>query len=440
MYHVLELLELFNAVVDKEDLTVTRELKVDGFGDDVVVEGAHCGEDGIAVGGRCGQGAQVAGAHQRELQRARDGRGAHRQRVDVDLHLLEFVLDGDAKLLLLIDDQQAQVMELHRLADEFVGADEDVDFALLEVGEQLLYFLRFAGTAQVVHPHWEVVQTLAEGAIVLECQHSRRHEYGGLLAVDGSLKGGADGNLGLAEAHVTADEAVHRLAALHIGFDGLGSGQLVGRVLIDERGLQLLLQVAVGRVGKALLLATCGIQADEFAGDILQAALGAGFDFCPRVAAQAVQPGRLTVLTAVFREFVQRVDGNVCLITVQVGEFNHLLRRAVHVDAQQAAEFAHTQVLMNDIVAFLDLVEFLEREGEFARACAVALEVVLVETVKYLVVGEDTELQVIVNKAFMQRPEYRFKGNIITTVLKDVVQAFNLLDTVAQDDEPVATG
>ena len=275
---------------------------------------------------------------------------------------------------------------------------------------------------------------------MLERQHCRRHEHGGLLAVDGSLEGGTDGNLGLAEAHVTADEAVHRLAALHIGFDGLGSGQLVGCVLIDERGLQLLLQVAVGRVGKALLLATCGIQADEFTGDVFQAALGAGFDFCPRVAAQAVQSGRLAVLAAVFREFVQRVDGDVCLVTVQVGEFDHLLRRAVHVDAQQASEFAHTQVFVDDIVAFLDLVEFLEREGEFARTCAVALEVVLVETVKYLVVGEDTQLQVVVNETLMQRPEYRLKGDIVATVLKDVVQAFNLLDTVAQDDKPVATG
>ena len=95
---------------------------------------------------------------------------------------------------------------------------------------------------------------------------------------------------------------------------------------------------------------------------------------------------------------------------------------------------------MDDIVAFLDLVEFLEREGEFARTCAVALEVVLVETVKYLVVGEDTELQVVVNEALMQRPEYRLKGDIVATVRKDVVQAFNLLDTVAQDDKPVATG
>ena len=132
-------------------------------------------------------------------------------------------------------------MELHGLADEFVSTDDDVYFSLLEVGKHLLHLLGFAGTAQVVHPDGIILQALAEGAPVLERQHGRRHQHSGLLAVGSGLECGTHGNLGLAETHISADETVHRLGTFHVGLDGLGGGQLVGRVLIDERGLQLLL-------------------------------------------------------------------------------------------------------------------------------------------------------------------------------------------------------
>ena len=67
-------------------------------------------------------------------------------------------------------------------------------------------------------------------------------------------------------------------------------------------------------------------------------------------------------------------------------------------------------------------------------------EVILVESVKYLVVGEDAQLQVIVNKALVQCPQHGFKGDGVAPVLKDVVQALNLLGAVTQDDQFVALG
>ena len=47
-------------------------------------------------------------------------------------------------------------------------------------------------------------------------QDGRRHQDGHLFAVQDRLEGGAQGHLGLAIAHVAADEAVHRLRSLHI--------------------------------------------------------------------------------------------------------------------------------------------------------------------------------------------------------------------------------
>ena len=88
---------------------------------------------------------------------------------------------------------------------------------------------------------------------MLEGQHGGGHQHGHLLAVGHGLEGGADGHFGLAEAHVAADEAVHGHVAFHVVLHLGGGFHLVGCVLVDERGFQLVLQVGVGRVLEALL-------------------------------------------------------------------------------------------------------------------------------------------------------------------------------------------
>ena len=85
VYHCLKLCQALDAVVDEENLSVAAELEVDGLGDEFVREGRDLCDDGVAVCRRRGYRRQVAGAHERELQCAGNGRGAHRQRVDVGL-------------------------------------------------------------------------------------------------------------------------------------------------------------------------------------------------------------------------------------------------------------------------------------------------------------------------------------------------------------------
>ena len=75
VYHVFERGELLNAVVDEKHLSVARKLKIDGLAHNVVGELHHRGEYGVAVGRRSGYCAQVARAHERELQCARNWGG-----------------------------------------------------------------------------------------------------------------------------------------------------------------------------------------------------------------------------------------------------------------------------------------------------------------------------------------------------------------------------
>ncbi len=72
------------------------------------------------------------------------------------------------------------------------------------------------------------------------------HQYCGLLAVCRRLECGAYGYFGLSEPNIAAYEPVHRPFAFHVGLYGLRGRQLVGGVLVYERGLQFVLHVGVG--------------------------------------------------------------------------------------------------------------------------------------------------------------------------------------------------
>ena len=75
------------------------------------------GLDGHAVFGRRLDDAHIAQADQRHVQRARNGRGGHGEHVDLRAHLLEALLVAHAEALFLIDDQQAEVLELESLTE-----------------------------------------------------------------------------------------------------------------------------------------------------------------------------------------------------------------------------------------------------------------------------------------------------------------------------------
>jgi len=128
LYEMLQMGQGRDAVGHDVDLSVAAHFKVHGVGNHLVAEGVHLGLYGAAVGRRSLDDGKVAGAHQRELEGARDRCGRHCEGVDVGFEGAQFLLDGDPELLFLVYDEQAQVVPFHRSSDEFVGADENIDF------------------------------------------------------------------------------------------------------------------------------------------------------------------------------------------------------------------------------------------------------------------------------------------------------------------------
>ena len=127
-------------VVDVVDLAAAVEL-VDDRALHHGVRGRN--DDGLdrhAVLGRGLDERQVAHAHERHLQRARDRRRRERQDVDGGLELLEALLVHHAEALLLVDDDQAEVAEDDVLLQDPVRSDDDVDLAARQVVDDRLRF------------------------------------------------------------------------------------------------------------------------------------------------------------------------------------------------------------------------------------------------------------------------------------------------------------
>ena len=160
-----------------------------------------------------------------------------------------------------------------------------VYLAFLHPLVNLFLVLGAAETVEVVHVHRQSFQPLGKSVVVLECQDGVRHQHCHLLGVAHGLEGGTDGHLGLAKSHVATHQAVHRKGVLHVVFHLLSGLQLVRCVLIEERCLQLFLQIAVRAEGKSLRSLALGVECYQVLGNVLYLFFGLLLQHLPSVAA-----------------------------------------------------------------------------------------------------------------------------------------------------------
>ena len=230
-----------DAVVDPEDLPLAQEFAADRLDRHAFVVLADEGQDRLAFGRWGLEQRQVADADEAHLEGARDRGGGEGEDVDVRLHLLHLLFVLHAEPLLLVDDEQAEVLEVDVGGEEAMGSDDAVDLARLDLGDDLLGLAGGEESGQHLDSDRIAGEPVGEGVAVLGCEERGRCEDGDLFAVLDGLERSADGDFGLAEADVAADEAVHRELAFHVGLD-----------VIDRRAL-----VGVSTNGKASSISAC---------------------------------------------------------------------------------------------------------------------------------------------------------------------------------------
>mmetsp|Transcript_44843 Transcript_44843/g.105645 ORF Transcript_44843/g.105645 Transcript_44843/m.105645 type:complete len:425 (-) Transcript_44843:795-2069(-) len=227
-------LDGLDLVVQEVDLAAALQLAQHRLADGAAALGAHEGLDRQAPLRRGRDDGQVAQAFQRHAERARDGRGGQRQHVHLGAHRLHGLLVAHAEAVFLVDDQQAQPVELDLGGQQLVRAHDDVDAAVGNALHRCLDLLGRAEAAHLRHLDRPGAESVGDVLVVLLGQQRRRRQDGHLLAPHHGHKGGAQRDLGLAEAHVAADQAVHGLRGNHVLDDRVDGRALVRRFLEAE--------------------------------------------------------------------------------------------------------------------------------------------------------------------------------------------------------------
>ena len=112
--------------------------------------------------------------------------------------------------MLLVDDEEPQILEFNLAGEQLVRSDDDVYCPGLELLQDFLRLLRGLEPREHLDGGAGLGEAFGEGLEVLLREKRCRGKDRGLLAVQCREAGGAEGNLGLPEAHVAAHEAVHR--------------------------------------------------------------------------------------------------------------------------------------------------------------------------------------------------------------------------------------
>ncbi len=230
-------------VVQEVDLPAALQLAQHRLADGAGRFVAHEGLDRQAPL-RCGRDhAQVAQPFERHAERARDRCGGERQHVDLGAHRLDRLLVAHAETVFLVDHEQSEALELDLVADQLVGADDDVDRAVGDALERELDLLGGAKARQLGHLDRPLAEAVDDVLVVLFGQQRGRRQDRDLLAADHRDEGGAQRHLGLAEADIAAHQPVHRLRRDQVLDHGVDRGLLVRRLLEAEAGREGLVVV-----------------------------------------------------------------------------------------------------------------------------------------------------------------------------------------------------
>ena len=284
----------------------------------------------------------------------------------------------DAEALLLVDDEEPEVAELDVLGEQAVRADDDVQLAFAQVLERLGLLGLRAEAAHHVDAHGERREPRAQRLEMLQREHRRRREHGDLLAVHHGLERGAHRDLRLAEADVAAHQAIHGDRRLHVALDVLDGAGLIGRELVGERELELLLPVRVGRERVTLDGLARGVELEQLVGHVAHGLLDARLGLLPRRAAEAVER-RVPAARELLHE-VEPVDRDEQLVVAGVAQLHELARLVPDVDLLEPDEHADAVVDVDDVIADLEIAEVRE-EGLRGRRAALVADALLVEDV-----------------------------------------------------------
>ncbi len=356
--HALDrVLDRGHAIGDVVDLPLATKLLANGGRDHVGVVLPHLHLDRQAPGRRRHDEAHVAHAAHGHLHGARNGRGGKREHVDLLAHVLELLLVLDAKALLLVNHHKAEVIRINVGGEQPVRANEHVHRAVREPLERATLLRRRHKARQ--HRHLEVKRRKPreERLEVLLRQNRRGAQDHDLFGILTALERRAQGHLGLAKAHVAAEQAIHGASRLHVGLDVHDRVGLIERELVGEARLHLLLHRRVRGKRVARHRGAARIEVDQVKGKLLGTLAGLARGPRPVRGVEAREARAAAVRPHVARDAVHLLERHKELVAAGVLQKEVVALLATHLLAHDLGE-------QRDAVRGVDhVVAGFEREG-----------------------------------------------------------------------------
>ena len=156
--------------------------------------------------------------------------------------------------MLLIHHHQPQLLELHRILEQGMGAHQQVQLAVGQILQQLAPSAGGGGTREQGTVHLQLRQPVGELGEVLLGQHLGGGHQGSLAAGGDRREQGRQGHHGLAAAYIALHQPGHRLGAHQVGADLrqhalLGAGEGEGQQ-VEEAGHQVVGVAGQGERGR----------------------------------------------------------------------------------------------------------------------------------------------------------------------------------------------
>ena len=191
-------------------------------------------------------------------------------------------------------------------------------------------------------------------------QNCRRHQYRGLHTVCHTFEQCPRGDLGLAKAHISAKQTIHRKRLFHVLLDFLDRAQLIAGFLIGEGILKLLLPDRILTEAVPRFHAPRRVQIDQILCHDRDRGLGLRLRRLPFTAGQLVDTRRAAVRTDVFLHDIHLLHRNVQHIVARVFDFDIVLLFPLHRKLFNADKLTDAMVLMHDEIALAHIGEGLQ--------------------------------------------------------------------------------
>src|SRR5262245_564482 len=270
---------------------------------------------------------------------------------------------GDAEPLLLVHDKQTEILEAHVLGQEAVSADDHIYLADRQVVEDGLRFLLRSKPADHLDHHRKARESIAQRLQVLKGEHGRGRQERDLFAVHDSFERRPHGDLGLAIANITAQQAIHRRRRFHVTLDVPYGRRLIDGQLVRKRALEFLLPVRIRREGVAWYRLPLGVQLQQLLGHVAHRFLDARLGFFPRRPTEAVEGW--TGSACVLLNEIEALDGDEQLVVAVIAQLEKFLQTSTRSAARlrargellQSDELANPMIDMDHEVANFEIAQ-----------------------------------------------------------------------------------